>query len=248
MGTKDTQEYSLDGGEMWIDASAGHTQVMFIGGETVIVREKATSDIPASVSTSPIKIAEKTAAPSNIALDIENRLITGTTVTQEYSLDGGLTWQDATASTTTVVFNGGAYVVIREKATVNRVASSSATFSSSVRLEAENAIYNTGLGNHPQSSGGKHLHSFDAVGKYVDFSNIVNNRAEIQFFTISYAAPTAGKIGLYINDIRHDFYFERSDTFSEKTMAIAIPENATVKLQFDAGDQWVNLDYIEYRY
>lgn len=92
------------------------------------------------------------------------------------------------------------------------------------------------------------MHSFDSVGKYVDFSNIFNSSAEVKSFTMSYAAPQAGKIGLYINGVRHDFNFLRSDNFSEVTMAVTIPVNATVKLQFDAGDQWINLDYIEYRY
>ena len=118
-----------------------------------------------------------------------------------------------------------------------------------MRLEAENASYNTGLdSNAPQSSGGKHLHSFNMVGKYVDFTSIFNNSAEVKSLAMSYAAPQAGKIGLYINGIRQDFNFPRSDKFSEVTMAVTIPVGASVKLQFDAGDQWINLDYIEYSY
>lgn len=90
------------------------------------------------------------------------------------------------------------------------------------------------------------MHSFDGVGKYVDFSSIFNNSAVVTSLKMSYAAPQDGKIGLYINGVRHDFNFLRSDTFSEVTNTVNIPVGATVKFQFDSGDQWINLDYIEY--
>lgn len=92
------------------------------------------------------------------------------------------------------------------------------------------------------------MHSFDAVGKYVDFTGIFNNSAEVKSLTMSYAAPQAGKIGLYINGVRHDFNFVTSNVFSEVTMAVTIPVGASVVLRYDAGDQWINLDYIEYSY
>lgn len=242
--TNQTQEYSLDGGSTWHAASNNVTTVVFNGGESVVVREKATANQLASIETVAINVAEKAAAPSNIVIDVANGEIKGTTTTQEYSSDGGLTWHAASALVTPVVFDGGKPIVVREKATATRVAS----YSTPVRVEAEHATHNTGWSFDQKSSNGAYLHSFNEVGKYIDFSGILKNGAEVKFFTMSYASPSAGKIGLYINGKRHDFQFERSDSFSEATMAITIPANATVKLQFDAGDQWINLDYVEYCY
>jgi len=126
-GTTATQQYSLDGGTTWNDATAGNTTVTFAGGNSVVVREKATASALASASTTPINVAAPATAPTSIGINVVAGQITGTTATQQYSVNGGTTWNDATAGNTAVTFAGGNSIVVREKATASALASDSTT-------------------------------------------------------------------------------------------------------------------------
>jgi len=126
-GTTATQQYSLDGGTTWNAATAGSTAVTFAAGNSVVVREKATASALASNATTPILVQAAAAAPTNIGIDVTAGQITGTTATQQYSVDGGTTWNDATATNTAVAFAGGNSIVVREKATASALASNATT-------------------------------------------------------------------------------------------------------------------------
>ena len=121
-GTTDKMQYSLNSTNgtdgSWLDATDNVTDITFTAGN-VYVREKAMPSNYRLVET----IAPAVAAPIGIAIDVSTNQITGTTDTQQYSLDGGSTWSDTTAANTAVTFSLGNLVLVREKATVSKLAS-----------------------------------------------------------------------------------------------------------------------------
>ncbi|WP_187434500.1 S-layer homology domain-containing protein [Paenibacillus methanolicus] len=122
-GTTEEQEYSTNNGATWADASASATSHNFVGGESVVVRVKATASELASASTTAIRIASAAGAPSGVGVDVASNQITGTTAQQEYSTNNGTTWADATATNTSHEFVGGEVVQLRVKATASELAS-----------------------------------------------------------------------------------------------------------------------------
>jgi hypothetical protein len=121
-GTTTAMEYSLDSTKgtngSWVTATSTNTSVTFDAGE-VYVREIAAPSNFRVVTT----LSAAALAPSGIAVDVAAGHITGTASGQEYSLDNGDTWADASATTTAVVFTGGEDVIVRVKATSTTLAS-----------------------------------------------------------------------------------------------------------------------------
>lgn len=125
-GTSSAMQYSfnstngIDG--TWMNASATNTSVTFVAGK-VYVRQAALPTNFHLVTT----ISASAITPTGIAINVALGQITGTKATQEYSLDGGTNWSNATAPNTAVTFTAGNSVVVREKATANALASVSTT-------------------------------------------------------------------------------------------------------------------------
>lgn len=137
-GTTATQEYSLDNGATWNNASAGNTAVTFVAGNSFVVREKATDSTLASASTTPITVAPATAPVATIAQGTDDGTIklTGLTSDADYeyivdsnpSLDvSDIAWLSATVVTGPVIDNmtlvENQYVHLRVKATATTLAS-----------------------------------------------------------------------------------------------------------------------------
>ena len=61
-----------------------------------------------------------------------------------------------------------------------------------------------------------------------------------------------GKLALYINDVKsQDVTFPStgtwSGTYATITVTVAVPQGATLKLQYDAGGSGANIDFIQVR-
>lgn len=125
-GTTTAMQYSVDSTNgtdgNWTTASATTTPVTFTPGN-VYVRQTAEPTSFRLVAT----IAAAATAPTGIGINVAAGQITGTKATQQYSLDGGTTWDDATETNTPVTFVAGNSVVVREKATASALASASTT-------------------------------------------------------------------------------------------------------------------------
>lgn len=102
----------------------------------------------------------------------------------------------------------------------------------------------------PNASGGYRVDGISANGDNVKFTNFPGT-TQIRF---RYASPNTGTFGLYVNGTRVASipitstgpYPVGWTIFTEKTVNVtpAIPENATVKFQYDTGDVGINLDYV----
>jgi hypothetical protein len=112
--------------------------------------------------------------------------------------------------------------------------------------EAETATLNgVSLFGDASASGGVAVSGFDAPDKSVTFTNV----GMAQQFVLHYAAANPGTIGLYVNSQpRRSLPIAATDgTYRDLLVHAAVPVNATVKIQFDAGDVSVNLDSVLFR-
>jgi hypothetical protein len=147
-GTTTAMEYSLDSTNgtngSWVTATSTNTSVTFDAGE-VYVREIAAPGNFRVITT----LSAAALAPSGIAVDVAAGHITGTASGQEYSLDNGDTWADASATTTAVVFTGGEDVIVRVKATSTTLAS----LATSLLSVATQELAPSGIAVNVQSKG-----------------------------------------------------------------------------------------------
>ncbi|HWU60070.1 MAG TPA: glycoside hydrolase family 76 protein [Microbacteriaceae bacterium] len=117
------------------------------------------------------------------------------------------------------------------------------------RLEAENALHYVSARNQSSStaSNGQLAGSIDVPGSAIEFKNV----AAASSLTFSTASERTGaKLGLYINgDHVQDVAFPTTgswtDAFAETTVPVAVPDGATLRIQFDDGDVPANIDYID---
>lgn len=122
-----------------------------------------------------------------------------------------------------------------------------------VRLEGEASLFagTTRTEDYSVASGGKVVAYLDQVGNSITFKNV----SKAKGFTLAYTRGNSGdgNISLYINDVHtRDIRFPNTGGWGAsasyyKTLDIAgdIPQGANIKLQYDLGDEAVNVDYIE---
>ena len=97
------------------------------------------------------------------------------------------------------------------------------------------------------ASGGKLVAQLDTVGTSVSYSPV----AAATSITVHYASVNTGHIGVYVNGVRSaSLNFTSTGSwltaFADATVAVSIPENATVTLQNDSGDSGLNPDYLTF--
>jgi photosystem II stability/assembly factor-like uncharacterized protein len=166
------------------------------------------------------------------------------------STDGGLTWSDMSAG----IPAGMAVTSLSLNGTSRKLAAS--TYGRGAYIldlgelrQAESGVL-TGcyIQADPNASGGYRVDGIDAPGDNVAFTNFPQTTQ----ITIRYASPNTGTFGLYVNGTRVASILITSTgppsggwtIFTEKVVNVAIPANATVKLEYDTGDVAINLDYI----
>jgi hypothetical protein len=115
------------------------------------------------------------------------------------------------------------------------------------RVEGENGQkYGTGRNETaPAASNGQLVGSIDIPGAAVEFRNVAA-ASSLTFHTAS--ANTGSKLSLYVNgvkarDVSFPYTGNWNATFADTTVAVAIPDGATLRLQFDPGDVAANIDY-----
>lgn len=112
--------------------------------------------------------------------------------------------------------------------------------------EAESANLNgTSPYGDASASGGTAITGLNVPGRAVTFTN----GGAAQQFILRYTAANTGTLGLYVNSQpRRDLPLAATGgAYSDLLVHAAIPANAIVKFQFDAGDVSANLDYILFR-
>jgi hypothetical protein len=116
------------------------------------------------------------------------------------------------------------------------------------RIEGENGQkYGTGRNETAASaSNGQLVGSIDIAGAGVAFRN-VSAASALTFRTAS--ANTGAELSLYVNGVKaRDVSFPYTGSwnaaFADTTVAVPIPDGATIKIQFDPGDVAANIDYL----
>ena len=122
-----------------------------------------------------------------------------------------------------------------------------------VRLEAESSqlVGSAKKYSYPAASSGKIVSYLDKNGNSITFKSSVKANGII----IGYARGLTGdgQLSLYINDVnKEDIIFPNTggwgtnkNDYKEVKVVCDIPLNANIRLQFDAGDIPVNIDYID---
>lgn len=95
------------------------------------------------------------------------------------------------------------------------------------------------------ASGGAGVKGLDATGDAVAFFNSKKGTS----LQIRYACVGNNQLSLYVNgahvqDIAFTSTGAWTGTYSTKTVSVSIPWGATIRLQRDAGDSAVNIDYV----
>ncbi len=111
------------------------------------------------------------------------------------------------------------------------------------KVEAESGVLAGGAqvgGDDPTASGNHGVGWLSTPGASVSFSPCAASSS----IDVYYQSPNTGKIGLYINSTRYDLNFSAASSWTELTFNQAVPSGATVKIQYDSGDAWLNVDYI----
>lgn len=115
------------------------------------------------------------------------------------------------------------------------------------RIEGENGQhYGTGRNETaPSASNGRLVGSIDIPGAGIEFRNLAA-ASSLTFRTAS--ARTGAKLSLYVNgvkarDISFPYTGNWNSTFADTTVAVRIPDGATIRIQFDPGDVAANIDY-----
>jgi predicted alpha-1,6-mannanase (GH76 family) len=116
------------------------------------------------------------------------------------------------------------------------------------RIEGEDGQkYGTGRNETAASaSNGQLVGSIDIAGAGVEFRN-VSAAGSLTFRTAS--ANTGARLSLYVNGVKaRDVSFPYTGSwnaaFADTTVAVAVPDGATIKIQFDPGDLAANIDYL----
>jgi hypothetical protein len=115
------------------------------------------------------------------------------------------------------------------------------------RIEGENGRH-FGTGRNetaPSASNGQLVGSIDIPGAGIEFRNLAAANS-LTFRTAS--ARTGAKLSLYVNgvkarDISFPYTGNWNATFADTTVAVRIPDGATIRIQFDPGDVAANIDY-----
>jgi hypothetical protein len=126
-GTSSLEEYSLDGGATWNPCIANTTSISVpTNGATIEVRTAGTTTALASVATTPIVVSAQAAAPT-VAVNVGEGIINGTSTLEEYSVDGGTTWNPCTATITAITVgiptDGTGSIEVRTAGTTRALAS-----------------------------------------------------------------------------------------------------------------------------
>lgn len=118
-----------------------------------------------------------------------------------------------------------------------------------VRLEAESAVL-TGsaqLDTGDTASKGSFVSYIDEVGNSVTFNNVPKAKALSIRYSRGNDGP--GKMSLYLNNVHSkDITFPETGDwygFANCIVPIDIPMGTNIKLQFDNGDDAINIDYID---
>jgi predicted alpha-1,6-mannanase (GH76 family) len=116
------------------------------------------------------------------------------------------------------------------------------------RIEGEDGQkYGTGRNETAASaSNGQLVGSIDIAGAGVEFRN-VSAAGSLTFRTAS--ANAGARLSLYVNGVKaRDVSFPYTGSwnaaFADTTVAVAVPDGATIKIQFDPGDVAANIDYL----
>jgi hypothetical protein len=117
------------------------------------------------------------------------------------------------------------------------------------RIEAEKGLHYVSARNQSSNtaSNGQLAGSIDVPGAAIEFKNL-GAASSVTFSTAT--ERTGAKLGLYINgehvqDVGFPTTGSWTDAFAETTVPIAVPDGATLRVQFDAGDVPANIDYID---
>lgn len=133
-------------------------------------------------------------------------------------------------------------------------AATETTTSQKIRLEAEDSVF-AGQArpyNYPVASMGKVAAYIMKTGDSITYSKVPKSKGLVIGYTNG--TQKIGKLSLYVNEVHEQDiifpitggYGNAVGEYREVSLAISIPENATVKLQFDKDDEPVNIDYIDY--
>jgi predicted alpha-1,6-mannanase (GH76 family) len=116
------------------------------------------------------------------------------------------------------------------------------------RIEGENGQkYGTGRNETATAaSNGQLVGSIDIAGAGVEFRNVPAASA-LTFHTAS--ARTGAKLALYVNgakagDVSFPYTGSWNAAFADTTVAVAVPDGATLRIQFDPGNVPANIDYL----
>lgn len=124
-------------------------------------------------------------------------------------------------------------------------------YAGSLKIEAENTTHNAKAYSGDQAvgaSGGMLVGSINSAGKYVQFDSLPKS----SMLEIRYSTVNNGKISIYKNGVNTtDISFASTGAwygegrFDSLWVPLEINNGDSLKIQYDAGDAALNLDYIE---
>jgi hypothetical protein len=128
-GTSTLEQYSVNGGSTWANCTGtSETVTIPTTGNTagIEVRTAATNSDIASVATTAFVVSAQAAAPT-VQVNVSAGTITGTSSLEEYSLDGGATWNPCIATITAITVgiptDGTGSIEVRTAGTTRALAS-----------------------------------------------------------------------------------------------------------------------------